>query len=278
LNGGYTGRFSAIDLEPVFAAANAEQPIPETFIGWRDSDSGAEHEISLHEAMVRRLEWIDAWVEITKQQNEELSPSALAKKFHAIASAAGSLLDALQVGDGSLEAMPRQIRSGLTALAEEHGRRNGGFPNHPLIHWNTREVQFDDYQGDAEIRDNVQGVREILKWAKEAEAIVRERVENPESVARAELIGVERLDADPINDAIEGILRIWTEILGREIKTRVSVKSADEGQAYGPLIDFCLACLKLLHLDKPNCLGTDAVRARIVRMSGRDFLKMKTDH
>lgn len=212
------------------------------------------------EAVVRRLGWLDAWAQIGLHENAKLSPSALAKKFNAIASAAHTLIEALgaEAGFGS---MPGQVRSALRATAERHAEQMGGFRNHPPAWFNCADGKRADYREEEQLADNIEAVRQLHSWARQAEQVARGQVSEPERVSDlAANLGIEKRPDEPINDAIAGILGIWSDILGRKIKTSTT---SSEGKASGPLIRFAIACLALLRLS--GDLTPDAIRARIER-------------
>ncbi len=72
------------------------------------------------------------------------------------------------------------------------------------------------------------------------------------------MVVIERSESEAHSVELGEILRIWTDILRREVKTSVS----GDGEAGGPLIRFCMVSLNVLglHLDQ------DAIRASIRRL------------
>ena len=76
---------------------------------------------------------------------------------------------------------------------------------------------------------------------------------------RAELLGMAPATVHPIDHVLGGVLGIWTEVLGREIRMSLDPM---EGKVTGPLIRFTSACLKSLSLEATE----EAVRARIRTM------------
>jgi hypothetical protein len=71
------------------------------------------------------------------------------------------------------------------------------------------------------------------------------------------LSGMEQEPDSRENDALVGILQIWTEILGRSVTTAYF---GARGAAGGPLIRFEMACLKALGVGE--YLTPDALRER----------------
>lgn len=271
----YLGRFSADQIAPVLEAA---APIPSDPFEYHDEGEGRLRTVSRSEAIVRRLEYLDALVQMDVQHQSDVSPSELAKRAHAIVSAAQKLLGALGVDhEGHLESVQRQLRNGLRSTAERHGERSRGFAHHPPTAWQMAGEQFMDFHGDSQLRDNIEAVIQLRDWAKDLEASARHRVNGSEtSIKFAERVGIEPWDGEPVTDAIAGILRIWVEILERNIRTAVK-----DGVAYGRLERFTLACLRTLNATegvRGKPLDTDAIRSRIRRMVARGFEKSSSGH
>ena len=124
---------------------------------------------------------------------------------------------------------------------------------------------FTDYHGDDQLRDNVAAVAQLGSWPKEAKEIAMSRVgKQGESEPDSDLLYIEPWTDDAVTDALDGILRIWTEVLERKITTSVTLN----GRASGPLAKFAGACLAVLNLDRTsdgNALTSEAIRARIRR-------------
>ncbi|MFO0995304.1 MAG: hypothetical protein U1F33_01375 [Alphaproteobacteria bacterium] len=260
----YIGRFTP---DSVTRLLDAAAPIPTDGLKEEDKATGEFRIVPLAEVIVRHLEWLDTWAQLGLQHSNDLPPSALAKRLGSISSAANSLLDALGASpDGEPNRMPRQVFNALLGFAESDAERLGGFPNHPLVHIRARGVEYPDYQGANQLFDNIAGITQIRNWSTRARDAARQQVgSNKIEVDTVNVLGMEPLIYDPVNDAIGGILNIWTTVLGREVKTAVG----EDGIAYGKLIQFTLACLAVLNLTRGRDgkpFGEDAVRARIRRL------------
>ena len=271
----YLGRFSADQIQPILEAA---APIPVDPFDER-GDDGSVRSTTRDEAIVRRLEWLDTLTQMNIQHQSDISPSDLKKRARAVASAAKTLLKTLGVGtDGTLEVIQRQLRNGLQSAAERYGAERGGFAHYPPTLWHMAGEDFTDFHGDSQLRDNIEAIKQLRAWAEQVSAVARQRVGAKATAVRfAERMGIEPWDGDPITDALAGVLRIWVEILRRDIRTAVN----SDGFAYGPLIDFTLACLRALSIDTadpPKPLAGDAIRSRINRMVARGFLKSPGGH
>jgi hypothetical protein len=259
----YTGRFSSEALQPVRDAA---VPIPVGEIEEEDLSlgPGTKRYMPRWEALVRRLELLAGMAEINLQINEN-SPSVHSKALHAIAAAAEQLLEKLGAGEaGDSEIVPRQIRHSLQHEAATYAEGIGGFPNHPPVQRQIGDHEFLDYCADRELHDNIRAVAQIVAWAKQA----RERAKGQVGRHNVGMLLAAGPDEDPwtgnpINDALNGVCRIWREVLGRTISTSLD---AIDGTAGGPLIRFSLACLNLLEvrdLGRKGSLSSNAVRKRI---------------
>jgi hypothetical protein len=259
----YLGRFPSEKITPVIEAA---APIPPGTIQGLDGVTGCRAE-----AIVRRLEWLDTSIKMDQQHEGDRSPSGLKKKFHAIAAAANKLLEALEVNENAdPAAMSRQVYNALRWYADQEAELIGGFSNHPPIRQPADDGASVEFNGDRQLEDNVEGVRQVRDWARQAEKLARSRVERPEDIGPGfEVIGMEPWTENLVNDALAGILDIWTQVLGREIHTAVHKAGDNEGEAYGQLIQFALASLRALGIVEGRDgkeLGTEAVRARIQRI------------
>ncbi|MDH5559082.1 MAG: hypothetical protein OEZ03_17175, partial [Alphaproteobacteria bacterium] len=80
----YTGRFSVKQVESVLDAA---APIPEEPLEILGADGKASL-VPRAEVVVKRLEWLDAVIQMNLRHDNDLPPSALAKSAHAISAAA----------------------------------------------------------------------------------------------------------------------------------------------------------------------------------------------
>jgi len=266
----YTGKFEAEHVRRVLDAA---KPIPTDDIEIDDYETGEKLRVPRAVALIKRLESIDVLTQINLQHLHDLSPSDLEKRFHAIAAAANELLVALGGGrDTEIGDMPRQIRDGLRREAERDGERRNGFEHHPPRTFSIDGEEFRDYQGDSQLRDNIAAVRQLRAWAMNLErAAAAQKGKKNDDLEE----WLNPWTGEPLSDALAGILRIWTDVLGREVRTSVTMN----GRATGPLLRFVEACLAALNLrsqgDGPS---TNALRARILRMYAADFQKSGSGH
>jgi hypothetical protein len=226
----YTGRFDPAKVKAILDAAS---PIPASRFRYRD---GAKvRTCARADAVIHRLEWIAAAGGLTKN---DLAPSTLAKNLHAIAAAAGELAKLLPY-NAERGQLPPQLQNALWAMADDEGEPDP----------------------DSRLQEIIEGIIQLRTWSETAEKITRQAVGagGNDVVARS---GMEQDDSDPINEAIAGILEIWSKILERPVKSPPYSSCSEE--AYGALIDFTLACLQALELG--DGLGPGAVRGRIRRM------------
>jgi hypothetical protein len=260
----YTGRFSIAAVDRILAAA---APLPDDLLEIDDREGGVRRPCSRGEVIIRRLEWVAVWTQMSVQHQSDLSPSDLAKRFNAINSAATALIEALGVNtDLEPRSMQRQVFNGLRWVAERHGERIGGFFNHPPHDWSPKgaDLVVRDYQGDSQLQDDIAGVGRLRDWARECRQSARAMVGRPDVERQVGVeLGLEPWLGDPVNDAIGMILRIWTDVVGRPLTTKVDAA----GVAGGELIAFVTECLNALGLQqgRDGALGSDALRARIRR-------------
>jgi hypothetical protein len=258
----YTGRFSAQQIAPVLAAA---APIPDSDIEEDDIGLGHRRPMPRAEALVRRLELIRGVAGINLQSRDTHPPSIHVKSIHAIAAAARVLLQKIGAGpNGDAATVPRQIWSSLRHFAEDEAENIGGFPNHPAITRQIGDHEFLDYCADRQLTDDIRGIAQIALWAERAEKKLNRMVGSHNiGILLAGTPNEPPWTGDPINDAINGILHIWEEVLQRKIGTSVDFNKS----AGGPLIRFSTACIQLCGiLDDGEPLSDDAVRARIRRL------------
>ncbi len=261
----YTGKFAREDVLRVLRAA---APIPPGSIEIDDHETGKRAEVLRAVAIVKRLEVIHELTQINLQHLNDLSPSKLEKRFHAIGAAADKLLSAIGVGGHSeLIDVPRQVRDGLRWEAERDGERRNGFEHHPPRTFSIGGEVFKDYQSDSQLRDNISAIRQLRAWALNLQSHTRARKgKRADDLER----WLDPWTGQPLNDAMAGMLRIWIDVLGRRVQTSVSI----QGRAAGPLLRFVVAGLALLNLrrdgDGPS---VNALRLRILRMYASDFRK-----
>ena len=217
------------------AVLTAAQPIPAGRVRFKHPRTNKIRTCSRSEAVINWLEWISESVEFSQN---DLSPSALTKKLHAIAVAAEALARLLRE---SLDDTPApQVQHALWAAA-------------------TEEAEDDP---DDRLHQILVRVEQLGGWCKTAEGIARGRIglapPKPDQPAdRLMLSGMEQEPDSRENDALVGILQIWTEILGRSVTTAYF---GARGAAGGPLIRFEMACLKALGVGE--YLTPDALRER----------------
>ncbi len=245
----YTGRFEIDAVKAVLDAAGQISAEPFVWTG----PEGQQLSCSRSEAIIRRLESLD--FDLTAAAND-LSPSALEKKLHAIAAATSTLSDLLlhHASDDSAS-LPAQVENALWAMAAEDGEPDP----------------------DSRLREIIDAITQLRRWSQKGERRARGRPELKEekddhsSHIRLYKRQKSCMDAstvnDPIDRAIVAVLSIWADILRREIKTPPvrNVRHDDYGIAYGDLVNFTLACIRLLNLDPDRRLGEDAIRGRIRR-------------
>jgi hypothetical protein len=248
--------FSPEEMGRVLRAA---APLPPEPIDEPDYDTDGVRRIPRQQAIEERLGAISAFLAINaERKSSDLSPSKLAKRFHAIAAAADVLLEAL----GQSAEPPTHIERALGRIADAEAAEMGGFPHHPPLKWSGR---FTDFWGRAQLRDNVAAVAQLRSWARRAEnAAQAEPAASETETSDADALGFAPWDGDGITHAVDGILRIWTQVLGRDLNTGAV---DGDGLAYGPLVEFSLACLGALGVTegRGKPLGQDAVRGRIRR-------------
>jgi hypothetical protein len=247
--------FLSKDLERVLKTA---EPIPSEPIEVLDPATGETRSVSRQHEIERRLSALSAGVLYSEEQ-KKLTPSDLTKRFHAIAAAADKLLDAISES-------PIHVRDELGRAAESEIAKDesmisteGGAPQNTPLSWRAGTITSTDYvAGDIRFRNNVYAVAELRDWAKLAKKEAQARVKRNDgrNESRADLI----VDTD----AVGVILRIWEEVLQRELNTGIAVKL--DGHAYGSQLEFLQACLAAVGITKP--LTLDAIRGRVIRQRG----------
>jgi hypothetical protein len=244
--------FSPIEIDRILRTA---APIPTAPFERVDIVTGNPVMISRAAEIEARLGSLSAVIIYSDERaTAQHAPSGLAKRFHAIAAAAETLLEAI----GPLTIPPTQIETVLMRIAE----RELSARYKPRI-WKTGTITANDYGADIQFRSYVDGVRELGGWAGRAEAAAQERTAGAGS--EGDPFGIDRWDFDPISEALDVIFRIWEHVLQRELNAGAVTK--DEGVAYGQLLEFSLACLAAVGITegRGTPLSQDSIRARIRR-------------
>lgn len=204
-------------------------------------------------AIIRRLEQIDFF---NRSLGNDLPASALAKRLHAIAAAGTELLKLLPDNPDNCEGLPAQVQNALWTMADGDG----------------------EPAPDSRLCDIIEAIKQLRRWSQKAEQLADARIKrdvDDEGQAahilswvkhRNQLAGMEVNIGSVTENSMVGILSIWENILNRPINSGKVHNRGHENQgvAYGKILDFSLACLRLLGLDQGY--DTDAIRARIRRL------------
>jgi hypothetical protein len=233
-NSSYTGVYSLEQLKPVLEAA---APIPGEPIEDEDVGLGRKRSMPRAEAIIRRLEELDGIAGIQLEIKANASASVHANTLHAISAAGGELLQKIgATPDGSTDEVPRKVWNSLRGAAEVYAAHFGS-----------------DSRPDVFLRDSIRTIARLVGLANYAIVLELEKARSPEN---------DPFSGDPVDHALRGACRIWTEVLERNVGTTVS----PEGAAGGPLIRFCGECLRLIFGDKLEVTTAAALRARIRRL------------
>lgn len=233
-NSSYTGIYSLEQLKPVLEAA---APIPGAPIEDEDVGLGRKRSMPRAEAIIRRVEELDGIAGVQLEIKANAPSSAHANTLHSISAAGAELLQKIgATPDGRTDEVSRQVWNSLRGAAEVYAARFGC-----------------DNRPDVSLRDSIRTIARLVGWAKYAIGLELEKARSPER---------DPFSGDPVDHALRGACRIWTEVLERNVGTTVSPK----GAAGGPLIRFCSECLRLIFEGKLEVPTAAALRARIRRL------------
>ena len=202
------------------------------------------------DALVWALGELETHARLNRLADAELVPTGLRKRFHAIAAAADKLLKALKADRNAARfGVSEQIREGLKHFAEQDAREAGGFLNHQpesgSVIFEGEEITLTEFHEDRQLQDNIEGVFQISRWARQAEALARlEQKGRPGSTTSDQSYAV--VGKGPQFDVCEELFEIWKNILGRPLRTF----KTSTGTPSGPLIEFGTKCLSLLSHSK----------------------------
>lgn len=236
-----------VALDAVFAAAEPFLPGEVALRGLRGAD-GMPLMGRRADALVWALDELRPWAVLNILSDADLVPSKLFKRFHAIAAAADNLLNTLGATENEARfGLPDQIRSGLQYFAALEAKKTAGFLNHPpeMIRVTGDDEQL-SFHVDRQLQQNIEGLFQIRRWARQAEdsAKAASRNEDSESIQQFSSAGLEKW---PEFDVCDGIFCIWEKELGRPIRTSVQKPGGNSDQKVtGPLIRFTECCLNLL--------------------------------
>jgi len=257
-------------LDAVFAAAKPFNP-GEVAI----CVDGGEMSASRADALIWALSKLDTHAQLNHLADAELVPNKLSLRFHAIAVAADELLKKLGANRNAARfGVPDQIREGLKRFAEQEAMERGGFLNHPpeIDSWilDGEEIRRSEFHEDRQLQDNIDGVFQIRRWARQAEEVAKRKQKRRSTDSdQAAYAAMEKGPEFPIYDEI---FEIWEKALGNPVRSSVS----SDGNVSGPLICFTNSCLELMGYSAPR--SSKAVRAQARRyklgLAKRDFQKL----
>ena len=131
------------------------------------------------------LEAAIGWYDLERRSSLDPSPSKLSQRLVAIAAAATRLADLLpavdQHDDESLSHLEKhtawKLRQQAQLMGEAMDRASGkGFRHYPPTPWSMTDNTYVDYHGRSQLRDIVEGTRQVNAWASRAVSIVKARI------------------------------------------------------------------------------------------------------
>jgi len=191
--------------------------------------------------VAERLQESAEWYFISVEWLDKKSSSKMQKQFQAIENCSSALLRKLELPDsGNPDDISFEILHPLRLEAESTAKKNGGFDNHPPMTSIVDEEPFTYYGGRAQLRDTIEGIKQILEWSKNAKQKSGELVIQNKKENRKRYEGKVAL-----SELISRLAEIWSGPLGQPIKTAVGNPEGNKspGKAYGPMIDFIQSCL-----------------------------------
>ena len=176
-------------------------------------------------ALEKKLEGAARWFLMARSWEDKPPPSEMKKRFLAINTRAGKLLESLGLPDtGDLDKVPLAILDPLERQAEQ-------------------------------LLDAIEGVKLLRDWSAKAGSNAAVRVGSE---------GNPHKGAEPLLHLVGELARIWVEIFEQSIGTSIGKPGSDlAGKAYGPMIRYIQACLA--PLNETHSDGAIRERIRSVR-------------
>lgn len=192
------------------------------------------------------LEAAIGWYEMENRSADNPSPSQLSKRLEAIAVAASRLAELLPPVDvhSEDEALSHRERHAAWKLRQQaqlmgeaiHRASGRGFRHYPPTPWSMIDNTYIDYHAPSQLRDIVEGTRQISAWAFRAASIVKARVRSGRR---------NRHQGDSaLNKYIDQLGGIFLEAF-RRAPGRIS-RDASDGQPGGPYFRFVKECIGLV--------------------------------
>ena len=214
-------------------------------------------------ALEGKLENAARWFANSRLWSEydDAAPSKMRGQFQAIETSARKLLKSLGLPDTDApygpfapadpNEIPLAVLYPLRKQAELTGQRIDGFPNHPRKDFITDGDSYTEYNGPAQLRDVIEGVKYLRDWSAVAKGNAAARVGSARKRHKGD---------EPRSNLIGGLVGIWVEVFGQSKRTSVGGPGTKfEGKATGPMVRYIQACLGPLNVSMTN----DAVRAEI---------------
>jgi len=182
-----------------------------------------------------KLQSITAAYNLEAYWQEKPSRSVLLLRLASIQSATARIIAALGIEsyDGDLLAAitPKEIFHALKSEAAAMAERIGGFPNHPPLQFSVQGETFPDWFPEAQVRDVLEGVRQLRQWTQGAGERLRHRPAIRPSERNKGDVAAEKLIGD--------LYGLWLDCYGTRPKLS---RRSDNGKPSGPFFRFVQAC------------------------------------
>ena len=257
--------FSAADIDSIIATCPGGLPKGQFDIRQLDpkGTSVIPHMVDRRTALQEKLERAAAWNLPSRSLPSNPSPSEMKKRFQAIETSARNLLKSLGLPDTddlydpfdhSPDEISLAVLRPLKRQAELTGPRIGGFPNHPPVNFEMDGDSYTDYNGPAQLRDVIEGVKYLRDWSAVAKGNAAARVVSTRNRHKGD---------ESLSNLICVLVGIWVDVFEKRIKVATGKPETDEaGKAIGPLIRFIQACLKPLNESHSDESIKDRIRTK----------------
>ena len=181
-------------------------------------------------ALEKKLEGAARWFLMARSWEDKPPPSEMKKRFLAINTRAGKLLESLGLPDtGDLDKVPLAILDPLERQAEQ-------------------------------LLDAIEGVKLLRDWSAKA---------GSDAAVRVGSEGNPHKGAEPLLHLVGELARIWVEIFEQSIGTSVGGPGTElEGKATGPMVHYIQACLAPLGESHSNDAVRERIRKIIRKIKG----------
>jgi len=259
--------YKAADIDSVIATCPGGLPKGTLVVPQLTNEGGGEFPrmIDRRTELKEKLEYAAAWFNLEREMSAAPSPSKEVKRFGKIETCAKKLLESLGLPDnGDPDKIPQAVLSILRHQANLTGQRLDGFPNHPPIVWEMDGNSYTEYNGPAQLRDAIEGIKYLRDWSAEVKSKVAAKVAESKTAKLGLGVSKKTYKGDePLDGLFIELAKIWVDVFEQRIRT--STKNLDSGyagKATGPMVRYIQSCLAPLG-ESPT---DDAVRARIKKI------------